>query len=347
MSRNSGPGNGILGGGIAGNSGQPVTWWSDGVASRAVLCLDGLAITGQSFVSSARQQRVRAIFLFRSKLSLPSSFRLRGAFGRYPQWPLHSDIRSATRESSSRREDHVHLSRRGGQRLAGQVGKLEGSGRISPRNSVSSVHVPVSNGRGFVLSAGFCRRVTTSIAVLIMRAGELMDIEAVRNALPLLDSYLGRASDALTQIEADTYGDPGYGEPIGYPDPHAALAANLDDLKETVALVLDAAGMQASIEPLLAAWATFKKRKNGLRDIDEGQEGQYSYSAPLDHMRRLVQALRSCTEDGPTVGELKRLEDMLRRTHVLVHGRKSRADSGIRCPAGNARLPGRSFPQLY
>lgn len=155
-----------------------------------------------------------------------------------------------------------------------------------------------------------------------MRSEEPMDIEAVRNALPLLDSYLGRASDALTQIEAETFGDPSYGEPIGYSDPHAALAGNLDDLKETVALVFDAAGMQASIKPLLTAWATFKQRKDGLSRIDEDQEGQYSYSAPLDHMRRLVQALRSCTEDGPTVGELKRLEDMLRRTHVLVHRRK-------------------------
>src|ERR1017187_3049270 len=148
----------------------------------------------------------------------------------------------------------------------------------------------------------------------------IMDKDAVRNALAVLDSYLGRASDTLMQIEAEVYGPPGFDTGrIGYPDPEAALEGNLEDLKEMTMIVLDAAGMQATMASLAAAWGRFTKKPKGLRAIIEDHEGQYSYSAPLDYLRRLVQGLRSCTEDGPTVGELKRLEEMLRRTHVLVH----------------------------
>jgi hypothetical protein len=106
------------------------------------------------------------------------------------------------------------------------------------------------------------------------------------------------------------------------------LEANLEDLKETIMIVLDAAGMPNTISSLDAAWAGFKKKQHGLKALIE-YEGQYAYSAPLNYLRRLIQGLRSCTEEGPAAGELKRLEEMLRKTHVLVHGREQEPENEI------------------
>lgn len=150
-----------------------------------------------------------------------------------------------------------------------------------------------------------------------------MDKEAVRNALSLLEGALAQATDALSQLEAEAFGAPDYEtEPIGFESPSDALGSLLDDLKESTAIILDAAGMQATIVSLNNAWTKFKADKDGLKATKKDRDSDYIYSLPLTYMRRLVTALRSCTEDGPTVGELKRLEEMLRRTHVLVHDRK-------------------------
>jgi hypothetical protein len=143
------------------------------------------------------------------------------------------------------------------------------------------------------------------------------------NALNLLETLLGQATDAMNQLEGDLFGAPPYEtEVIGYESPADALESLLEDLKETTTIVLDGAGMDATIASLNTAWDQFKAKEHGLKALIEDQEGQYAYSVPLTYMRRLIGGLRSCTEDGPTAGELKRLEEMLRRTHVLVHGRK-------------------------
>ena len=91
-----------------------------------------------------------------------------------------------------------------------------------------------------------------------------MDNEAVRNALSLLEGTLSRATDALSQLEAEAFGAPdSETEPIGFESPSDALGSLLDELKESTAIILDAAGMQATIISLNSAWIKFKADKDG------------------------------------------------------------------------------------
>ena len=68
-----------------------------------------------------------------------------------------------------------------------------------------------------------------------------MDSEVVRSALFLLERSLGKAKDALWQIEAEAMR---YECSVHYENPEGALVYCLEATKQVLELVLDAAGLQ-------------------------------------------------------------------------------------------------------
>ena len=96
--------------------------------------------TGQCCEWGARGPRFGAIFFFvRNCLTLASDGLL-GQSGRRSWWPLHSGLRSATRESSARRRRPLSPEPESGQRLAGYADKPGAIARTlskSPRENLT------------------------------------------------------------------------------------------------------------------------------------------------------------------------------------------------------------------
>jgi len=148
-----------------------------------------------------------------------------------------------------------------------------------------------------------------------------MNISVVQNAVGELQRILGKARDALTQIEAEAYSGQDY---VGYEHPDEALAGHLDDLQQMLMVVLEAADLRDTRAALNGAWATFKKQTQGLKTVVNDAENDYMYSLALNYVDRLIQTLRACVDKGLASAEsteLDRLEWILDATAVLVHRR--------------------------
>jgi hypothetical protein len=78
-----------------------------------------------------------------------------------------------------------------------------------------------------------------------------MNTIVVQNAIGELQKVLGKARDALTQIEAERHGYPEYLPHIGYEYPEDALASHLDELQEMLMIVLEAAEMRGRARGLV------------------------------------------------------------------------------------------------
>jgi hypothetical protein len=151
-----------------------------------------------------------------------------------------------------------------------------------------------------------------------------MNTIVVQNAIGELQKVLGKARDALTQIEAERHGYPEYLPHIGYEYPEDALASHLDELQEMLMIVLEAAEMCDTRTSLRAAWAAFKKGPKALKAVIDDDEHQYTYSPPLSYIERVLQSLRICVDkglSGTEAAELERLEWILGGTAMLVHRR--------------------------
>jgi hypothetical protein len=151
-----------------------------------------------------------------------------------------------------------------------------------------------------------------------------MNTTVVQNAIGELERQLSKARDALTQMEAERHGYPEYLPHIGYENPEEALAGHLDELEESLMIVLEAAEMRETRASMSAAWTAFKKVPKGLKTVVDDDEHQYTYSPPLTYLDRTLQSLRICIDKGLSgreAAELERLEWILGGTAMLVHRR--------------------------
>jgi hypothetical protein len=150
-----------------------------------------------------------------------------------------------------------------------------------------------------------------------------MDIAVVKNAVGSLDKLLGRARDALWDVEREVFGDPGYGHAV-YAYPRAAMEAFLEELHDILLVFLEAANMPETRASLIDAWREFRDGK-GLADTIDDEELQTCESPALTFLERLIQGLRITVSEAISSEEawtLNRLEAMLRDTPGLVHRRQ-------------------------
>jgi hypothetical protein len=149
-----------------------------------------------------------------------------------------------------------------------------------------------------------------------------MDTSPIRAALSDLERDLESARDARYQIACEKAGRPPKG---GYEEPEAALPSILNNLQETLLVVLEAAGLLQTRQRLLEKWAYFEQDDNGgIGNTYFDQEYEYLESKPFDYIEKLINRLRSLAGDGLQPGdsyELAMLENMLRKTPVLVRRR--------------------------
>lgn len=176
-----------------------------------------------------------------------------------------------------------------------------------------------------------------------------MNILVVQNAIGELQRKLGKARDALRQIEAERYGYPEHAEPIGYEYPEGALALFLDDLQQRLMVLLDAADMRDTRASLDAAWAAFKGKSKGLSAVVHDDEFQYTYSPALSYLERVQETLLNCVDKGLSSAGATELERprMDTRSDCSARARASRIDlRRASTSADHARLPECSIPGL-
>jgi hypothetical protein len=150
-----------------------------------------------------------------------------------------------------------------------------------------------------------------------------MDSDVVRNAVGTLDKLLGKAKDALFDIERHEFGVSAYGEGPSYENPRGALKSSLEELHDVLLVVLEAANMPETRSSLVEAWGEFSKGI-GLQRTKDYHEFDSSESPALTFLEHLIDGLRvSVSNEIPSeeAWTLNRLEDMLRGTASLVHRR--------------------------
>jgi hypothetical protein len=151
-----------------------------------------------------------------------------------------------------------------------------------------------------------------------------MNVTVVQNAVGEFLRKLGQARDALRQVEAGRYGPREEAERIHYEYPEGQLAACLNDLQQRLMVLLDAADMPNTRASLDAAWSVFQEKPDGLSTVHHNDDFERSFSPALTYVERVLQTLLSCVDKGISSTEaieLERLEWILGRTGVLVHGR--------------------------
>lgn len=152
-----------------------------------------------------------------------------------------------------------------------------------------------------------------------------MNNTVVSNAIGTFEQLIGKAKDALRQIERDVFGRSGY-EPAGvYEDPHAAMSTFLKELHDILLVVLEAADMPQTRASLIESWPKFVSAKGGLENVKEDHQFEYCESAALTFLDRLIHGLRLTIAQeisSEDVETLNRLEAMLRDTAALVHRRQ-------------------------
>jgi hypothetical protein len=146
-----------------------------------------------------------------------------------------------------------------------------------------------------------------------------MNLTVVQNAVGEFRRMLGKPRHALGAFEAARYGSSNY-----YSEAAEALAVGLDDLQQRLMVLLDAADMRDTRTSLDAAWVAFKANSDGLGAVVNDDECERSYSPALNYIERVLETLFACVDSGLSSAEaveLDRLEWILGRTAVLVHGR--------------------------
>ena len=140
----------------------------------------------------------------------------------------------------------------------------------------------------------------------------------LQNAVGGLDSILGKAKDALVQLEAETFH---YETEFGYEEPLGALGHFLDELGHTLSVVLEAAEMPEARRAMLKAWAVFKAGKDGLaKTVTEHGYGSLR-SPAVTYAERLISALRMTVSREVSSEDIwvrRQLVRMLRDTAAIV-----------------------------
>jgi hypothetical protein len=157
------------------------------------------------------------------------------------------------------------------------------------------------------------------------RVGEvsqfLMDPIPIRAALSDLERALDSARDARYQIECERTNRRSVG---GFEEPELALPGILNQIKETLLVVLEAAGLSQTRERLLQKWTEFEK-KGGIGKTDYDGRFDYLESLPLSFVEQMIDNLRACAGEAISTKDshdLALLERLLRNTAVLVRKRK-------------------------
>jgi hypothetical protein len=97
----------------------------------------------------------------------------------------------------------------------------------------------------------------------------------------------------------------------------------LNQIEETLLVVLEAAGLSQTRERLLQKWTDFEK-KGGIAKTNYDGLFDYLESLPLSFVEQMIDNLRACAGEAiPTkdAHDLALLERLLRNTHVLVRKR--------------------------
>jgi len=154
-----------------------------------------------------------------------------------------------------------------------------------------------------------------------------MDTAVIRSAVGGLETLLRAAKRALWHVEREVFGDPGYGDDEGvtYEDPRYAMADCLEQLHDSLLVVLEAAAMPQTRSDLIAAWEQFKKDKGGLQYTNDDAEFQGSESPACTYLERLVRSLRMTISEELSSEQswtLARLEAILNDAPGLVHRRQ-------------------------
>jgi hypothetical protein len=103
------------------------------------------------------------------------------------------------------------------------------------------------------------------------------------------------------------------------------MADYLEQVHDSLLVVLEAAGMPQAREDLIIAWKEFKNNKDGLRYTDDNEELQNCESPAFTYLERLVRSLRMTISEEITSEQswtLARLEAMLNDAPGLVHRRQ-------------------------
>lgn len=153
-----------------------------------------------------------------------------------------------------------------------------------------------------------------------------MNSDVIRNALGGLARIQSAANHALRQVEAGIFRQfYSYEFDSWYEDPGAVLASSLQELHDVLLVVLEAAEMPESRLSLAKAWGKFTALKDSLQHTSVDSQFMSCESPALTFLERMTHALElsvnkeiSSTEEAWT---LNRLEDMLKATSALVHGR--------------------------
>ncbi len=154
-----------------------------------------------------------------------------------------------------------------------------------------------------------------------------MDSAVIRSAVGSLETLQRTAKRALWQVEREVFGDAGYGNDEGgtYEYPRDAMADYLEQLRDSLLVVLGGAAMPKARADLIAAWERFKKNKDGLRYTNDHKEFRNSESPAHTYVERLVRSLRMTISEEITSEQswtLARLETILNDAPGLVHRRQ-------------------------
>src|ERR1017187_7147558 len=113
-----------------------------------------------------------------------------------------------------------------------------------------------------------------------------MDSAVIRNSVGGLETLLRTAKRALWQVDREVFGDPGYGGDEGgtYEYPRYAMADYLEQLHDSLLVVLEASAMPQARADLIAAWERFKNNKDGLKYTNDDAEFQGSESPAYTYL---------------------------------------------------------------
>jgi hypothetical protein len=148
-----------------------------------------------------------------------------------------------------------------------------------------------------------------------------METTNLKAALSELERDLESARDARHQIECEEAGRPAKG---GWEEPAAVLPSLLNNIKETLLVVFEAANLPDTRQRLIDQWAAFEK-DGGIGKTHFDQQFDYLESKPFDYIDKLVNSVRILGSEGlapKDAYDLAMLETVLRKTPVLMHKRK-------------------------
>lgn len=129
-----------------------------------------------------------------------------------------------------------------------------------------------------------------------------MNVLVVKSAVGTHEKILSKAKEAFWQVESEAFGGSSRGHHGSYDYPGHAMAAYLEELHDNLLPILESADMPETRSSLIEAWTGFTATKNGLRDMKDDGEFEYSESPALVYLEQLVQGLR-ITTNGESASE--------------------------------------------